>query len=75
MLGDRVGNESSPYGIHVPVAVVALLMGIEALRHDQVQMVLRARHRNIEEPPFFLDLGRAANCQIGGDATVDAVEN
>jgi hypothetical protein len=33
---------------HMPVAIAALLMGIEALRHDHVQMILRARHRDIE---------------------------
>src|SRR5262249_8324678 len=38
-------------------------------------MVLRARHRDIEEPPFLFDLGRAANRQIGRYATIHAIEN
>ena len=59
VLGDRLGNESGPDGIHVPVAIAALLMGIEALRHDHVQVILRARHRDIEEPSLG-DHSRAA---------------
>jgi hypothetical protein len=39
---------NGPDGIHMPVAIAALPMGIEALRHDHVQMILRARHRDIE---------------------------
>jgi hypothetical protein len=48
MLGDRVGNESGPDRLHVPVATAALLMSIEALRHDQVQVILSARHRHVK---------------------------
>ena len=59
----------------MPVTIATLLMGIEALRHDDVQMILRSRHRNIEEPPFFFDLSRAANRQIGWYTTVHAIKN
>lgn len=45
----------------MPIPIAALLMGIEALRYDHVQMILRARHRDIEQPPLFFDFGRAAN--------------
>jgi hypothetical protein len=46
--GDHLGHESGPNGIHVPVTIAALLMGIKALRHDDVEMILRARHRDIQ---------------------------
>jgi hypothetical protein len=36
MPGDRVRNEPGSNGIHVPVAMPALLMGIKPLRHDHV---------------------------------------
>jgi hypothetical protein len=48
MRRDRVRNESGPDRIHVPVAIAPLLMRIEALRHDQVQVILGARHRHIK---------------------------
>jgi hypothetical protein len=43
------GMNLVPYGIHVPVAIAALLMGVEALRHNHVQMILGARHRDIRD--------------------------
>jgi hypothetical protein len=43
VLGGRVGNESGSHGIHMPIAIAALLMSIEALRHDHC-----ARHRDVE---------------------------
>jgi hypothetical protein len=32
----------------VPIAISALLRRVETLRHDDLQMILRARHRDIE---------------------------
>ncbi len=40
------------------VALRMLAVGEEALRHHQMQIVLGARHRDIEQAAFFLDLGR-----------------
>ena len=37
-----------------------LAMGEEALRHDQVEIVLGAGHGDIEQAPLLLDLGRGA---------------
>ena len=42
-----IGNEAGPRGIDVTVALRMLAMGEEALRHDQMQIVLGARHRDI----------------------------
>jgi hypothetical protein len=66
VLGDRIGNKSGPDGIHVPVTIAALLVGIEALRQDHVQMILGARHRDIEEPSFLLVLGAGDAHVLGG---------
>ena len=48
MRSDRVGDEPGSHRIHVPVALRALLMGIEPLWHDQVQMILGSGDGDIE---------------------------
>jgi len=48
-------------------------MGVETLRHDQAQMVLGSRHRDVQKPALFLDLRSRASREIGGDASVDDV--
>ena len=68
------GNKARARRVHVPVAVAALGVDIEALRHDQMQMILGAGHGDVEQPPLFLDLGAGAGREIGRDAAVDAVE-
>jgi len=52
-----IGNEARPRGVDVPVALRALAMGEETLRHHEVKLVLGACHRDIEQPAFFLDFG------------------
>jgi hypothetical protein len=42
----------------VTVALRMLPTGDEALRHEQMQVVLGPRHRHIEQTAFFLDFGR-----------------
>ena len=59
MRQDRLWDESGARGIDVPVAAAGLLVGKEALRQDQVQMISGASHRHIQKPAFFLDLRRA----------------
>jgi hypothetical protein len=51
-----VGNEACPRGIDVPIPLRALAMGEEALRDNEVEIVLGARHRDIERPSsMFID--------------------
>ena len=59
----------------MPVAVRVLAVREEALRHDEVQVVLGARHGDVEQAPLLLDLGGRAGAEIGGDAAVDDVED
>ena len=59
----------------MPVPLRALAMREEALRHDEMQIVLGARHRDIEKAALLLDLGRCAGAKIGRDAAVDDVEH
>jgi hypothetical protein len=59
----------------MPVALGILSMGEEPLRHDKMQIILRARHRDIEQPAFFLDLGGGAGAEVGRDTAVDRVQD
>jgi hypothetical protein len=43
----------------VPVTVVALLMGIETLWDDQVKMVFRPGHRDIEQTALLFNFRSA----------------
>jgi hypothetical protein len=59
----------------VAVAIALLLMSKETLRQDQAQMILGARHPDIQKTALFLDLGAVACAEVRGYATVDRVEN
>ena len=54
----RVGDKPRALCIDMTVAGSALAMREEALRNHEVQMILRPRHGNVQQPPLFLDLGR-----------------
>ena len=51
-----------------------LAVGEEALRHDQMQVVLCTRHGDIEQAAFFLDLRGGADAEVGRHAAVHGVE-
>src|ERR1700692_4248133 len=68
-------NEARARSVDVAIAVAPLLMGEEALRHDQMELVLGARHRDVKETPLLLDLGTRAGSEIRGQATVHDVES
>ena len=57
------------------VALRVLAVGEETLRHNEVKIVLGARHRDIEQTPFFLDLGGRPSAEVGGNAAIDDVEH
>ena len=59
----------------MPIALGVLSMGEEALRHDNMQIVFRAGHRDIEQSAFLLEFGRGAGAEIGRDTAVDRVQD
>jgi hypothetical protein len=59
----------------MPIALGILPMGEETLRHDEVQIVLRAGHCDIEQSTFFLDFGGGAGAEIGGDTAVHGIQH
>ena len=50
-------------------------MGKEAMWHDEMKIVLGARHCHIEQTAFLLELCRRAGSEIGWDAAVDDVKH
>src|SRR5262245_20303184 len=68
------GDEARARGVDVAIAVRALLMGEEALRRDQVQVILGAGHGDVEQAALFLDLRRRARGEIRRNAAVDRIE-
>jgi hypothetical protein len=48
---------------------------VEALRHDEVQVLPGAGHGHVEQAPLLLDFGRRAGGHVGRDAAIDGVEN
>ena len=62
---------SEPYTWRSPRA--RLLRHVEALRHQQVQVVAGARHRDVEQAALLLDLGGGAGRHVRRDAAVDDV--
>jgi hypothetical protein len=62
-VGDGIRNEPRAQRIHVSVTVIALLMGIKALWDNQMKMVFRADHRDIEQPTLLFNLRSASSRQ------------
>ena len=50
-------------------------MSKEALWHDEAQIVFRARHGDVEQPPLLLYLGGSSGAKIGWYAAVNNVED
>src|SRR5260221_2203067 len=68
-------DEARPRGIDVAITVRALAMGEEALRDDEVKVVLGARYADMEQAPLLLDLGGRPGAEVGGNASIDDVEH
>jgi hypothetical protein len=57
------------------VAALGLLVGVEAVRNHQVQLILGARHGDMQQPPLFLDFFHRAGAQVRWNTAVDHIEN
>src|SRR5580693_8401924 len=49
-------------------------MRVEAMRDNDVELVLRSGHRDVKQPALLLDLLRASGSQIRRNAPVDRIE-
>ena len=59
----------------MPVAMASLAGGIEALRDQEVEVIFRASHSDIEQPPFLFDFLRCASSEIRRDAAVNNIQH
>ena len=59
----------------MPITLRVLAMREEALRHDEVKIVLGTRHGDIEQTPLLLDLGGRPGAEVGRNAAIDDVEH
>src|ERR1700730_12346286 len=57
------------------VALSVLAMGEEALRDHQMEIVLGARHCDIEEPPLLLNLFRSAGAEVRWNTSIDDIQH
>ena len=57
------------------VALRVLAMGEEALRQDEMQIVFRPRHGDVEKAPLLLDFRGRSGAEIGRNAAIDDVEH
>src|SRR3989442_11816649 len=48
--------EPRPRRVDVPVAIPATHPGVEPMWLHQIQLIARAGHRDVEQPPLFFDL-------------------
>src|SRR5215469_5165763 len=70
-----VWNEPCARSIDMAVALRVLAMGEEALRDHQMEIVLGARHCDIEEAPLLLDLFRSAGAEVRRNASINDIEH
>jgi uncharacterized membrane protein HdeD (DUF308 family) len=61
--------------IHLAVAKTRLLIGVKPVRYDQVELVLRPRHRHVQQPPFLFDLFPARGRHIGRNTAINHVQD
>jgi hypothetical protein len=59
----------------VPATHGPLAMRVEFLRNHNVQLIFRASHRDIKQPPFFFDFLCGADAEVRRDATIHGIED
>jgi hypothetical protein len=72
---DAVRQKARAGSVHVSVAVAALARDVKALRRYEVEVIFRASHRDIEQPPFLFDFLRCASSEIRRNAAVNDIQD
>jgi hypothetical protein len=47
----------------------------KSLRHDEMRVVLGARHRDVEQPSLLLNFRHCSGTEVRGNAAVDHMEH
>jgi hypothetical protein len=74
-MGQGGGNEPAAPCKDMTVAATGLLMGIETLRHNQVQFILRPRHGHMKKTALLFDLLGGTGGEIRGNAAIDHIQD
>jgi hypothetical protein len=72
---DTVWQKARARGVHVPVAVASLAGDVEPVRHKEVEVIFRASHCDVEQPPLLFDFFRCASSEIRRDAAVNNIQH
>ena len=72
---NSVRNEAAAHRQNMTIGMPMLVGAEEPRWLHQVQMLPSTRHGDVKETAFFLDLLRAADRHVRGDATIDDVEH
>jgi hypothetical protein len=72
---DTVWQKARARGVHVPVAVASLAGNVEPLRHLEIEVIFRASHCDIKQPPLLFDFLRGASTEIRRDAAVNNIQH
>jgi hypothetical protein len=72
---DIIGYEAGALCVDVSAPHGPLPMRVEFLRDHDVQLIFRAGHRDVKQPPFFFDFVRGADAQVRWDATIHRIEH
>ena len=59
----------------MPIAAAGLLVDVKALWHQDVELVLRSRHRDIEQAAFLFDFLSDTGREVGGDTAIDGIQH
>src|SRR5437667_492267 len=59
----------------MPVAISATRPRVEAMRLDEVEVIARPRHRDVQQPPLLVDLLLAPRRHVRRDGAVHHVQN
>jgi hypothetical protein len=72
---NTIRYKAAPARVRMSITNLTLVKRVKPLRHDEVQFVLRPRHCDIQQPPFFFDLFRGAGRPVRRNAAIDDVQD
>ena len=57
------------------IAMNGLLAHVKALGNHELEVIFRPGHRHIKQAAFLLDLRGRAGAHVGGNASIDHIED
>ena len=72
---NRLRDKARHLGVRVTAIMSILLIHKQTPRHDQIQLVFRPRHGDMEQSEFFFNLVRGPGRLGPGDAALHNIQN